>query len=107
MPRADLKRAFICSLLPSLPCFFEGTAGLIFYSNSKSTHNRRVDLEKSSTLRVGRNIALRYSCHPKKRSVIAIFKESLIKCSLREMEQIRSLLEMAAVKMAAGVAELR
>jgi hypothetical protein len=33
--------------------------------------------------------------------------ESLIKCSLREMEQIRSLLEMAVVKMAAGVAELR
>jgi hypothetical protein len=38
---------------------------------------------------------------------IFYFRESLIKCSLREMEQIRSLLEMAVVKMAADVAELR
>jgi hypothetical protein len=35
------------------------------------------------------------------------FKESLIKCSLSEMEQIRPLPEMASVKTATGVAELR
>jgi hypothetical protein len=44
---------------------------------------------------------------PLKRPDSHNIKESLIKCSLSEMEQIRSLPEMAAVKMATGVAELR